>query len=356
MSAVGQVFIVAMATTVLIGPLLGVIIDRYNRKHIVIVSHLSIGTTLLALGFAIQKFEALPLYWFFISVAIVTVFRNLYEGSHDGMLRANAGKQKLVHVVARFRGVHLLAAAIGTVLTGISIEVYSPTFGFSIAFLSSLFLVLTVVFVKGVVIKENAKGFSGFILDFKSGLALFRDNQSLKILTILASVSLPIGQLSNAILSSFIRNDLGRGSDAFGYVDAAWPIGGMAAALLLSLGIGAISKPNMEYLFSFFIGIATITFAFCESLTSLAVIHGTMGLFVWMCRITIDGRVLQICTEETVGRTRTYVNVMFSFSAVIMCFSPTIIKLSSAGGYFFIWGVIVVICSLLLFLTQKIRT
>ena len=351
-AVVGQVFIVAMITTILAGPINAVIVDRYNRKHLTIIAHLCIATALLSLGLAVAFDSGLSLIWFFLTVVVVTIFRNLYQGSHDGLIHANVSSREMVHVIARFRGVHLLATAFGTVLTGIVIEYQSTTAGFIFAALSSAFLVLAVAFVKGVTSKANATGFSGFLADFLGGLALFNSNRMLRNLTILAGVALPIGQLTNAILSSFIRDDLNRGNDVFGFVDAAWPVGGIAAAAVLSLGLKKLSASNMEYFFALLVGVSTIVFSFCTSAISLAMMHAAMGFTVWMCRIVIDGRVLQICTGVTVGRTKVYIEVMFSFAAMIMCFSPTLVKLSSTSNYFLFWGVVVVIGTAVLWLRQ----
>jgi len=351
-AAVGQVFIVAMITTILAGPITAVIVDRYNRKHLTIVAHLCIATALLCLGLAVAFDSGLSLIWFFLTVVVVTIFRNLYHGSHDGLIHANASTGQMVHVIARFRGIHLLATAVGTVLTGIIIEYQSPTAGFIFAALGSALLVIAVAFVRGVTSKQNATGYSGFLTDFSGGLALFNNNRMLRNLTILAGVALPIGQLSNAILSSFIRDDLKRGSDVFGIVDAAWPVGGMVAAAVLSLGLKKLSASNMEYFFALLVGVSTIVFSFCISVISLAMMHAAMGFSVWMCRIIIDGRVLQICTGETVGRTKVYIEVMFSLAAMIMCFSPTLVKLSSTSSYFLFWGIVVVVSTSILWLRQ----
>jgi hypothetical protein len=351
-AAVGQVFIVAMITTIIAGPITAVIVDRYNRKHLTIVAHLGIATALLSLGLAVAFDSGLSLIWFFLTVAVVTIFRNLYHGSHDGLIHANASAGQMVHAIARFRGIHLLATAVGTVLTGIIIEYQSATAGFVFAALGSTLLVLAVAFVRGVTSKQNATGLSGFLADFSGGLALFNDNRMLRNLTILAGVALPMGQLANAILSSFIRDDLNRGSDVFGFVDAAWPVGGMAAAAVLSLGLKKLSASNMEYIFALLVGLSTIVFSFCTSVISLAMMHAAMGFSVWMCRIIIDGRVLQICTGETVGRTKVYIEVMFSLAAMIMCFSPTLVKLSSTSSYFLFWGIVVVASTTILWLRQ----
>lgn len=351
-AAVGQIFIVAMITVILTGPVISVIVDRYNRKFLAIFAHLGIATTLSSLGLALAFNNDLALFWFFLTVVVVTIFRTLYQNSHDGLIHANVSAEKMIHSVARFRGLHLLATAVGTVLTGIIIEYLSVPAGFLLAAIFSIFLVLPVTFVKGVTSKENMAGFAGFLQDFAGGLALFKNYQQLRVLTLLASVALPIGQLSNAILSSFIRDDLGRGSDVFGIVDAAWPMGGMAAAAVLSLGLRNLSAPNMAYFISLLVGFATMLFAFCTTIFSLVVLHATMGFTVWMCRIVIDGRILQVCTRETVGRTKVYIDVMFSLVAMVMCFSPTLISLPSTGDYFLYWGLFIVISTSLLWLGQ----
>ena len=351
-AAVGQVFIVAMLTVMLGGPITAVFVDRYNRKHMTIVAHTGIALSLLALGIAVNNNSDLPLPWFFVTVIAVTLLRHLYQGSHDGLIHANVDKNELVHVVARFRGTHLLATAFGTVITGMMIEHQSPLAGFVMAALASALLVVTVAPIRGVIVSQNATGLTGFLSDFAGGLAIFRNNHLLRNLTLLAGVALPIGQLSNAILSSFIHDDLGRGSDAFGLVDAAWPIGGMAAAAILSHGFKRLSATGMEYFLALLVGVVTIVFAYCTTVLSLALLHAAMGFSVWMCRIVIDGRVLQICSTDTVGRTKVYVEVMFSFAAMIMCLSPSVVKLPSTSGYFLFWGIVVVISSLLLWLSN----
>jgi MFS family permease len=354
-AAVGQVFIVAMLTNIFGGPITAVFVDRYNRKRLTMIAHIGIALSLLAIGFAVDQNNSLPLSWFFITVIVVTLLRGLYQGSHDGLIHANVARTELVHVVARFRGTHLLSTAIGTVITGLLIDSQSPMAGFVLAALASVFLVATVAPIKGVIVSQNATGLTGFMADFAGGLEIFRNNLLLRNLTLLAGVALPIGQLSNAILSSFIHDDLGRGSDAFGFVDAAWPIGGMVAAAILGLGLKRLSTEGMEYALALLVGVVTIVFAYCTAVPTLALLHAAMGFAVWMCRIVIDGRILQICTNASVGRTRVYIDVMFSFVAMIMCFSPTVVKLSSTSNYFLFWGIIIVISSLLLWARQRSR-
>ena len=264
----------------------------------------------------------MPVIWFFLTAIAVNTFRLLYHIAHDGLIHANVLKADLVHTLARFRGTHLFATSVGTIAAGLIIERFSPPAGFLFSASMSILLIIPLAFVTGVRTKDNVAGFTGLVADFAGGLVIFRSNHMVRLITILAAVTLPVGQLSNAILSSFIRDDLGKGSDAFGFVDAAWPIGGMLAAIVLSLGMRGLSAKNMEYVFGVMVGLSTIIFSMTTSIVALAVVHAAMGFTVWLCRIMIDGRVLQICKTENVGRTKVYVEMMVSLSAMIMCFSP----------------------------------
>ena len=163
---VGQVFIIAMLTNMLAGPLVGVIVDRYNRKHLTIVAHLLIALPLAMLGLALAQgpdnAPDLPLVWFFLTVIVVTAFRLLYHIAHDGLIHANVNKADLVHSVARFRGVHLLAASIGTLAAGLIIERFSPTAGFLFSASTSIFLILPVTFVAVDDVDQHVGGAAGW--------------------------------------------------------------------------------------------------------------------------------------------------------------------------------------------------
>jgi len=345
---VGQVFVVAMLTIMLAGPVVGVIADRYDRRRVTIVAHLLIAAVLAVFGMALAAAADLGLVWFFVAVFLVTGFRLLYQFAHDGLIHANVDAADLVHVIARFRSLHLFATTVGTVATGVIIERFSPSAGFLFAAAMSLLLILPVLFVQGGVRREKPEGFSGFVADFKGGLQIFRTNQTVRMAAILAAVALPVGQLSNAVLSSFIRDDLGLGSDVFGLVDGAWPLGGMAAALILSLGLRRLSARYMEYAFAVLAGLATVALSMTSSVIGLVVIHAVMGFAVWLCRIIIDGRVLQSVASENVGRAKTYVEVMFSASALVMVLSPTLVRLPQTSDYFLYWGLFIVIATVLL--------
>ncbi len=351
---VGQVFVVSMLTIMLAGPLIGVIVDRYDRRKLTILAHLLITVTMVIFGLVLSGGGKPALVWFFIAVALLSSFRLAYQVAHDGLIHANVQTAEMVTVLARFRALHLLATALGTVATGMIIARYSPGGGFLFAGGLSLLLIVPVLFVKGRIARENPPGFSGFVADLVGGWQFFRGNRTVRAAVILTGVALPVGQLSNAVLSSFIRDDLGLGSDVFGLIDGAWPFGGMLAALALALGLRRLGARNIEYGLGVLVGVFTVVFSMTSSIVALIAIHAAMGFLVWLCNIIIDGRVLQTCEAENVGRAKTYVYVMYSLSALIMVLSPTLVRLPNTSDYFLYWGIFISIGTVLLWLGRKV--
>ena len=347
-ATVGQIFIVSSMTLLLAGPIVGVVIDRYKRKKLIILAQFFIATSILCFGGFLFYTPDLSVFWLFGVVAIVTVLRIMYFGAFDGILRASVETSDILHTVARTNAIHLFSTAAGTAAIGLIIDRFSAAHGFLTTAAASVGLVIVAGFIADGFVKTNARGMSGFWFDLRSGFEIFRNNKFIQSIVLLSVVALPIGQLSNALLSSFIRDDLGEGSDLIGFVDAAWPVGGMLAAALLSSKIKIFNVENGAYFLAFMAGASTIILSYSTASLSLAIAHGLMGFFVWACRIRIGARVLALCKNENVGRTRIYIEAMVSGSAMVMCLSPTLIVLEATASYFLYWGEFVVISAVLL--------
>jgi MFS family permease len=355
-ATVGQIFIVSSVTLVLAGPIVGVIIDRYKRKKLIILAQFLIAVSILGFGGFLFYSPDLSVLWLFGIVAIVTVLRIMYFGAFDGILRASVENSEILQTVARTNAIHLFSAAAGTAAVGLIIDRFSAAHGFLATAAASIGLVIVAGFIADGFVKTNARGMSGFWFDLRSGFEIFRNNKFIQSIVLLSVVALPIGQLSNALLSSFIRDDLGEGSDLFGFVDATWPIGGMLAAALLSNQLKKLNAKNIEYFLAVMAGVSTIILSYGTASLGLAIAHGFMGFFVWSCRIVTGARILALCRNENVGRTRVYIEAMVSVSAMVMCLSPTLVVLEATASYFLYWGLFVVAGAILLWVWKNRQT
>jgi MFS family permease len=354
-ATVGQIFIVQAMTMMLAGPVVGVIIDRYKRKHLIMVGQMFISIPMLSLGILLFNTQDFSTFWLFLAVFVASCARILYRGSFDGIIRAAVDDDGIIQTVARAGILNSLTKAGGMAGIGIIIDQTSVAHGFIACAIASALLLCVACFLADGVAKTNTRGLVGYLSDFKEGLKFFKTNKNIQTLAVLSAVTLPIGQLTNALLSSFVRDDLGQGSDFFGMVDAGWAIGGMVGAALISMLAKKLDRPYTEYLLAVLAGGATIVFSFSTELLSMALLHGAMGFFVWSCRIIIGGRVIRACSNENVGRTRVYMEVMVGATATLMCLSPTAIALDETASYFLYWGMFIVASASILWLWKWIR-
>lgn len=354
-ATVGQIFVVSSLAFMLAGPIVGVVIDRHKRRILIVLAQFCIAAAILGFGGFLFFEPNISIEWLFGVVVIVATFRVMYRGSFDGIIRASVENPDIPHTVARANAIHLFSTAAGTAAIGLIIDRFSVGHGFLATAVPSICLLIVAGFLANSAVKTSARGIGGFWFDLKSGFRIFRSNRLIQMVALLSVVALPIGQLSNALLSSFIRDDLGQGSDLFGFVDAAWPIGGMLAAAMLSNKIKKLDVKDSEYFLAIMAGVSTVFLSYGTASLTLAIAHGLMGFFVWSCRIVIGGQVLALCSTENVGRTRVYIHAMVSGSAMIMCLSPSIIALEATASYFSYWGMFVVVCAALLWV-WKMRT
>lgn len=346
---VGQIFVIGWLTLTFAAPLMGTFVDRLNRKWLAMGAHLGIGIGMIFAGYAIERMDdrAAVILLFGLAVYIFAL-RLMYQLCHDGLIKGNVENERFVSTIARCRTIHMMGTVAGTVAAGVILEEHGVFDGFAMSGMMSLLLLAVIAFVKGVTVHEGSLGFGGFLLDLSLGFRILVRNPALRAMALLAAATIPVGQLSNAVLSSYIRDDLGYGSSVFGLVDSAWPAGGMVAAAVMSIQLAVFSGRNVVYLFAVAAGLATIALGFCSSVPALIAVHGSMGLLIWFCHILVDAKTLRMFPDRQIGRVKSIVHFSIGLSAVTMCLSPTFVTLESSGSYFVYWGMLSVLCSIVL--------
>lgn len=348
---VGQIVIAQSLSVVICGQFIGVAVDRYQRKNLIVIAQTIIAISMFSMSILLFSTTNLSVVWLFCIAIIVSVSRFVYESAFDGILKDSVNNAGILQVVARTGSIHMVATAIGMAGIGFSIDRWAMGHGFIISGAVSVFLVIVASFLaKHVHSSEfTAQGLSGFWLDFKAGYTVFKNNRSIQGLAMLSAIALPIGQLADAILPALIRNDLGRSSAIYGLVDAGWAIGGMLAAIIISTVAKKVTNTlYVEYIMAILAGFATIGITFFAQTIYLALLHALMGFFVWSCRILINSKIIELCDSSNIGRIKVYVDSLFYLSAAVMCISPSLISFSLNSSYFILWGAIIIIVTILL--------
>jgi MFS family permease len=137
-ATVGQIFFVASITYILAGPFIGIVIDRYKRRKLIILAQLSIAASMLCMGGLIFYTRDVSVLWLFATVITVSSFRIMYRGAFDGIIKASVDDKDILATLARANFIHLFSMTAGTAAIGFIIQAFSPAHAFVVSAAASL--------------------------------------------------------------------------------------------------------------------------------------------------------------------------------------------------------------------------
>jgi MFS family permease len=351
-AATGQIFVISHLINVLLGPGFGTLNDRMNRRVAVILGQTIVGLStaspfiLWAAGIDLQL-------WHLAAMAFVSAFGFLFStGSLDGLLQSLVPAEKRPQAASLTNGIRQGAMVAGAGGGGYVIHLL----GLPVAFLISGLLCAAVIFCIALLppgqLPKKARGYAAFIGELREGFHYFRQLPELKGLALASALAMSVGQLSNALLPGFIKTIADGGSDLYGLVDAGWSVGGVSVAFLVGYLLRRHALRGGEYALLAGLGITSALFSFLDAPILLVIMHGLMGAAFSGAKILADGRLLQICREDMMGRVRANVQMATSLFGIFVYLSPTYLAGFTAPQLYFGWGVVLIIAGFALLLAR----
>jgi MFS family permease len=349
LAAVGQVFALNHAIGFILAPAIGVLIDRVSRRWLLVL-----GQGLYAIAMMIPVLVgvingSLDLFTLFCATAIGAVGLITMSGCLDAMQQTVFTMEQQRQVGAVVGGLRQAALVVGTAGAGILIHHFDGV----LAFLS---IALSAACGSAISIVWQPKQESVFIQnrdiweDFRLGLRESIEHREVVRLVMLTALCFSVGQASNAVLSGFVRNEINASSDLFGIIDASWSIGGIGSALLVSIALKTHKMRNSEYICAVLLGAMTVVFSFLSNSVLLIGVFCVMGMLFSATKVLCDGRILEICPNELVGRVRGNMQSMISLLGLIIYLLPTLLGLESARVIYAVWGLLVSIGAITIFM------
>lgn len=355
LASVGQIFVIGHLLNVVVGPGIGSVIDEIsNRKAF------AIGQSLLTIGclgpalfyFSGADFRLLHLMAF----ALLSALGGLVMiGAMDSLFQGVVPVDDRRRIAANLGGFRQAAMVLGAGGGGLIIHYFGIGNSFLIAAASSIF-VLIGVFLMPVYEREISaveKNYRTYFQNIREGFQYVLGKSEVLYLAFAIALAFSAGQLSNALLPAFIRDDIGADSQLYGIVDAAWSVGGVAAAFLVGRWLRFKSLRLGEYATLIGLGAVTMVFGQLEIPILLIATHLLMGaLFSWS-RVLSDGRLLEICDNKVIGRVRVNIQVLTSFIGLIVYTAPTLLPSLTAANFYFSWGLAITVGGAFIFVLAR---
>ncbi len=335
-ASVGQLLAIYSLVGIVVGPLAGVLIDRSSRRVCLIL-----GTGLAAIttaAIAWRTSTSLPLQFWHLAIgtSFLAISFYLIYPVLDSLLHAAtpvAQRRELGAQIGILRQLGLMA---GATTMGLAITYLSEPAALLItAMVAVLILSIALFTIEDNVVAADKR--VSPVIQLLEGLKLLCSRRFATIsLTIVCSWS--IGQATNAVLPGRIR-ELGYNSLEFGISDSCWSMGGLAVAIYLSKLLQSRMLWRTELWGVALLGFLTAVFSQATSPLQLYVLHALMGASFATAKIVADARLLEACNLGFVGRVRSNIMSVTSFTGVGVFLLPSIVPSATPGSVYLGFGV-----------------
>jgi DHA3 family macrolide efflux protein-like MFS transporter len=293
--AVGLSVIASTLPTLLLGPIAGVFVDRWDRKRTMIVADVLRG--LLVLACLLVKTPDQVWVYYIVGFLMACVSRFFFPAQNAVLPLIVPDKNDLLAANGLMQIVQTAGFLIGPALAGFSIGFWGERVAFladSATFFISAAFVITMTVPRTTRGQQVAGGQVSAVLgEMWEGVSyLFGNRTMVGVLLCLAVVQLGVGAM-NVVWVPFMRRTFGLGPEGLGAVDTAQGIGMAIGGVTLGFMAARVKKTRLAGWSIIFIGgmIALVGLAPSFSLANL--IPG-INIDVEMTEMTVGQRLLHM--------------------------------------------------------------
>lgn len=182
----GTLMAVSALPRVLVAPFAGVIVDRSNRKWMLVITDAVRGFAIVAIGIAAYT-GALRVWMVFVAGIIISVCGAFFNPSVSSSIPDIVPREKLVQANSIFNIIYTGSGIIGNSAGGFLYALLGAPFMFLFNGISYVFSAITEIFIKiPRIIQQNLKW--SFFKDMRDGFAFIWNFKGLRLLMILAGI------------------------------------------------------------------------------------------------------------------------------------------------------------------------
>lgn len=229
--SVGLMMMATAAPSLLVGLFAGVIVDRYDRKRIMVVTELIRAVLVCLIPFLASRNIA----WLYVIVAVTSAISQFYDPAHESVLPEVAPEEELASANSLMAISSFGSTAVGFAASGLIASAASIDWAFYIDGLSFLISAIAIwlVNIQPLEVTEDASA-SMVVRNLKAGVRFINDTPILRSLFFVYIPVLIAFGLSNALLLPFADRALGATEFEYGIQEAMTSIGFVASSLLMA--------------------------------------------------------------------------------------------------------------------------
>ncbi|MFU7515029.1 MFS transporter [Clostridium sp. HCS.1] len=292
--------ILSILPIVFLNPFVGVIVDKYNKKKLVILANILNGIFLLGV-YIISAFNGISIGIIYLSTFVISSINIIFDVSIDSSIPNIVSKEKIVSINAGNRIIDSISSILGPVLGGIVFVIFDiKTFILfnSISFFISSILDWKIDFN---LFKSNSSDNDrvinkNYFIEIKEGFKYLISKKSIKDFIIIFiiynffisfSISIPMPIILNNIFMMPEKN--------YGFIQSGVPIGMIIGAIIIKKIINKLKLNNLLSLIGTLMAIEIILLAIpligkinSYNINYLSVYYFFIMMFIGICISLVD--------------------------------------------------------------------
>ena len=236
-SSVAIVLIAAALPGVLLSPILGVYVDRIDRRWLAVITDTS-RAVILFTTFLLGSHGLLQAWHLYLMSFLLSLGEVVYNPTAAALLREEIPGDILLYTNTYSSIARQIGGALGAGLGGILISLFSPFTVLFVNALSFLFSALCVLKMrKGYLAPttpvKKLQPLHHFIGDLQEGFSYIKHHSNVTIPYIIMLFINSTLDMINVVIAVFVKNVLRSGVAALGYMEVAFAIGSITGNLLM---------------------------------------------------------------------------------------------------------------------------
>ncbi|HYK29629.1 MAG TPA: MFS transporter [Streptosporangiaceae bacterium] len=321
-AAVGGVLIAAAVPALIVGPVAGVFVDRWNRRRIMMTSDVCsaalIASLLVLPAFGSHLSAAIKLGMIYAVVALAASFTQFFAPSRAAIIQSVVAADDRVRAMGLLQSMASFAAIVGPPLAAPLLFVFGVQWALVIdaaSFLVSFAAIWTMRLPSAEHLAPSAR--PGFRREFAAGLRFFRSSPVLVALAIGVVVATFGAGAINVLMVYFLKVNLHSAPRWLGTLDAAEGAGAIVGALLAGWIAAKVGSGRAFWGGLVVCGVVLIVLSRATSLPVALAIMACIGLALGPVNVLVGALLLGATPQEMLGRVTSVISPMQQLASVL---------------------------------------
>jgi MFS family permease len=261
--SVGLMLMASAAPSLLFGLIAGVIVDRYDRRRIMVAADVLRAILVCLIPLLVSQ----NIIWLYIIVLVISTIGQFFDPAWESVLPEAAPDEELAAANSLMAISTFGSTAIGFAVSGLIAASASLDYAFYLNAVAYLFSAACIIFIRVKKIEAEEKtSVSVVISNLKSGVQTLVNKPALRSLILLAIPLALSGGLANSLLLPFATRALNATEFEYGLQEGLTSVGFVAASLLMAVYMERWREGQWMVVSLFGMGLAGVVYSQLHSI------------------------------------------------------------------------------------------